>query len=257
MVIGTQKAGTTYLCKALSKHPDIFLPPSKELFFFSKRGITKHDYLNYLKNYFQYKEGKRWVGEGSTTYFQWPYALTNIAHFIGQDIKFILCLRHPTEKAISFYIHNWRRGRYKSGASILSAGQGDARLSPTYTSKYAEPLRRWLKVYSRDQLKIVFFDFLQKDPYGFVKQVTDYLDIPAISEVQKDVVNPGLPLVWDNNYLIISNSGKDNSSFLPRFPKEEIQILHERFLQDIDETSELLEIDLSKWKEFPQFPTSN
>jgi hypothetical protein len=253
MVIGVQKAGTTYLCKALLTHPDIFIPPSKELFFFTKKGVTKQDYVEYLENHFKCTHGKKYVGEGSTTYFQWPYALSNIASFIGSNIKFIVCLRQPTEKAVSFYIHNWRRERYKLGVSILKVGQQDARLSPTESSKYADSLRRWLEIYNRDQLKILLFDLLQKDPIAFVQEATDYLGVSPVEKVKKEAVNVGLPLVWDGEDLTIAPSKVIPGQIYPRFPKKELQILHSRFLQDIDETSELLDIDLSSWKEFPQF----
>ncbi len=41
--IGAQKAGTTWLARALSRHPDIFMTPVKEIHYFDHiRGVTAH-----------------------------------------------------------------------------------------------------------------------------------------------------------------------------------------------------------------------
>jgi hypothetical protein len=45
LVIGAQKAGTTWLYEQLRAHPDIWLPKEKELHYFDERAVLGHDRL--------------------------------------------------------------------------------------------------------------------------------------------------------------------------------------------------------------------
>lgn len=91
----------------------IFMSSPKELLFFQKQSLSKSAFQNYLADNFSNATNESWLGEGSTVYFQWPRAMENIIRFLGPELKIIICLRHPVEKAVSFYIHNWRRSRLR------------------------------------------------------------------------------------------------------------------------------------------------
>ena len=49
LIPGAAKSGTTYLAKILSSHPDVFMPPLKEPWFFCTSGtlVVYHKGLDY------------------------------------------------------------------------------------------------------------------------------------------------------------------------------------------------------------------
>ena len=51
-VVGAQKSATTSLFKYLSAHPDIFMPPEKEVSFFSDTDYFERGVEEYLATHF-------------------------------------------------------------------------------------------------------------------------------------------------------------------------------------------------------------
>ena len=251
-IIGAQKSGTTYLAKVLSLHPEVFFSEPKELMFFSKAGITRKDYRQYKADYFSGARGERWIGEGSTTYLQWPAALDNLRAFIPGKPRFIVCLRQPTEKAVSFFIHNWRRNRYQPQTSLSDTLAMPLGISPLATSLYTPSLRRWLAVYPRECFAFLNFDWLCSDPTVFVRRATDFLDIAPSTEIPAKLINAGLPLAWRNGRLTIAGEVDDGQT-RPLFLPEELERLHALFQDDIDSTEALTGLDLSDWRRMPSF----
>jgi hypothetical protein len=251
-ILGAQKAGTTYLAKVLSLHPEVFFSEPKELMFFSKPGITKKELRTYTDEYFSGTRGEKWVGEGSTTYLQWPDALPNLSKHIQGAPKLIVCLRQPTEKAVSFFIHNWRRGRYAPGTTITDTLDMKLGLSPLKTSLYVPSLRRWLAAYPRENFCFMKFDHLQATPDRFVRKATDFLGITPTTDIPNKLINAGLPLIWEDGKLTIA-SKVDADQTRPVFTVDELEALHARFQDDIANTAELTGLPLGNWTKLPTF----
>ncbi|MDB2407701.1 sulfotransferase domain-containing protein [Jannaschia sp.] len=255
-ILGTQKAGTTYLAHVLSQHADVFFTDPKEPLFLSRAdGVSQKDYEKYLTTYFGEAKDQRWRGEGSTTYLQWPAALKRIVEFMppdsGEDLpRFIVCLRQPVEKAISFFIHNWRRGRYAESTGIMDVLDEPITLSPYKSSCYADSIEKWFAHFPREQFLFLPFDELQKNPTGFVRHATDFLDISAVPEAPSKVINGGLPLVWKDDALTVKGDIPEGS-YRPVFTKDELERLQESFLSDIARTETLTGLDLSSWRDLP------
>lgn len=251
-ILGAQKAGTTYLAKVLSQHPDIFFSSPKELLFFQKADLTDTDYTAYLDQHFSGAGKQRWAGEGSTVYLQWPNALQNIKRFVPGTPHFIVCIRQPTDRAVSFFIHNWRRGRYAPGTSLLEASVMRLGLSPWESGRYAPSITRWLTAYPREHFCFIDFDVIKRDTNDFAKIATDFLDIAPPARTPDQVVNAGLPLIWEKGVLTTAPKAGDDK-VRPIFRPEELEELNERFQADIAETEALTGLDLSAWRNFPTF----
>jgi len=77
IVVGTAKAGTSFILKYLRQHPDLFIPNSNELYFHSKlknflgpfdkniKFKQKRNFKEYLKN-FEAGKNKKIIGEIAT-----------------------------------------------------------------------------------------------------------------------------------------------------------------------------------------------
>lgn len=253
-ILGAQKAGTTYLAQVLSQHPEVFFSEPKETMFFSKKLERNAErYAEYLKEYFGEAQSQPWRGEGSTTYLQWSGVIEEVQRFVPGKPKFIVCLRQPLAKAISFYVHNWRRDRYAPGTTLTETLDLPVQSSPFASSLYAESIERWLKAFPREDFLFLKFDLLQENPSGFVNEATKFLGIEPVSVVTEKKVNAGLPLVWEDGALTISQrAAGDKVDKRPYFFVSELEHLQDRFLDDLNKTEELTGLDLSSWKQMPE-----
>ncbi len=251
-IIGAQKSGTTYLAKVLAAQDRVFMCDPKEPLFFSRPDIDRAQFDEYLAANFVEADDEIWVGEGSTTYLQWPHALENLRAFIPGTPKFIVCLRQPTEKAISFYIHNWRRGRYAPGTRIADTFRLPIGLSPMKTSLYAPSLAIWLAAYPREAFCFLKFDELKEDPAAFVRTASEFLGIPEPETVLRKMVNAGFGLSWKGDVLVIDDPDAPTEN-RPEFTRAELEDMHALMQDDIARTEELTGLDLQNWRSFPSF----
>jgi hypothetical protein len=112
LIVGAAKSGTTSLHNYLKQHSDIFMSDHKEPHFFVNNeigtnripnGISKYDdYIALFKNSEIYK----YRGESSAMYLQFPdISIKNINKYLNDDVKVIIMLRNPIERAFSGYQH--------------------------------------------------------------------------------------------------------------------------------------------------------
>lgn len=138
--IGAQKAGTTPLFFLLRQHPDIFLNPQKETHFFSKSrhySSARHYELGMFAGY----RGQRAVGEISPEYMRTPGVARAIRDTLGQ-VKIIICLREPLDRAFSHYLHCLRAA--EDNRSFFEGCSTDSRL-PLWAEAYDDVTRAYIR----------------------------------------------------------------------------------------------------------------
>lgn len=152
---GAQKAGTSWLKKALSNHPDVWMPPI-ELHYFSNniREWSFDEYLGVFSN-----SEKKFVGEKSTTY------IGVVEKIISKlpDAKIIFILRDPFERIVSHYFHVLRHGR------LDNYNVTDFVRNNLYhcidSGMYYENLNKYF-----NQIHIIFFEDIKKRPNLVIEQ---------------------------------------------------------------------------------------
>ncbi|MFM9986435.1 MAG: sulfotransferase family protein [Flavobacteriales bacterium] len=125
MLAGAAKCGTTSIYQYLQHHPRIYIPEIKEPFYFSfddqeptytsKRFKSKVVWQQdeYLKLYKHLEEHIK-LGDASTSYLY--TAATTIKHMQrvygerSRDVRIMLILRNPVDRAFSHYTHLVRNG---------------------------------------------------------------------------------------------------------------------------------------------------
>jgi len=125
LIVGGAKCGTTSLHHYLRQHPQVFMPDNKEpLFMVSaiyeklSRKDPRHkivetilppsfkDYLNLFKQ----AKNQKARGEASSPYlYYYQTAIPKIKEYLG-DVKIIIILRNPVERAFSSYKHLLKYG---------------------------------------------------------------------------------------------------------------------------------------------------
>lgn len=252
-VPGVQKAGTTYLCRQIARHPDIFFSKMKEPHFFHQKQFTEEAIDEYLATHFAEAGDERWVGEGSTRYFQSDEAAARIKNRLGTDLRFIVAFRQPTEKAVSLYLHNFKRGRLTGRESILQMKAGGVAVVPF--SLFAHGCRTYLDTFGAERIHFMRYDDLVSDPLGFVNSALDFLGLAPIERTSEKLANAGYNLAWDGDELVaeVPAEALAAGQVPPRFPRTELEELHGMFLKDIAETASLTGLDLAHWWDFPTF----
>jgi len=112
--IGAAKSGTTMLSSLLQQHPEIYIPPQKELHYFDGDSINRGD--NIIWYFSQFKKNKA-VGEYTPSYLLIPTAPDRILKTLGKKVKLIVLLRNPVDRAFSHYCHvknNWHKQKYRA-----------------------------------------------------------------------------------------------------------------------------------------------
>lgn len=276
-ILGAQRAGTTWLSEQMMRHPEIlFSTPKEPLLMGRKAAVTLDDYRKYLAtafpqtprrlDLFSKPQGRKYMAEGSATYFQSPFALDRIRVFVPGRPKFIICLRNPVAKGISFFFHNWRRGRYKPGTGFSETLMPLGQFSPLFTSLYAEPIKRWLAAYPREDFLFLKYDDFSQDPVRYLEQVSHFLQIAPFpppsqgvvnwglslvglgrsrdARTSREITNRGLSLVWKDDVLAPLDPGPADH---PAIGFNEMKDMHATLLPDIRLTQDLTGLDLSDW----------
>ncbi len=188
LCIGAQKCGTTSLWKILSAHPDVFLASPRETQFFHDDlqfadGIQCYEY-----RYFSGWRGQPAVGEKCPEYLYVPGVARRIHDTLGPDVRFLVTIRSPAQRAFSHYRHNLTALRelrsfeeaLEDEAGNLAAGRCvPAPFGYLGRGRYAEQLQRFLEYFDRDQFLIVDFDTdICSDQRALTHRLYGFLGLP-------------------------------------------------------------------------------
>lgn len=188
-VIGAQKSGTTSLHHYLLSHPDIYLPESKESHFF----VDDEKYLKglefYQREYFGAWSGESVVGEVDPDYMYFPVVLERILTDIpSPQLKFILALRNPINRAYSHYLMSQRRGIEPLTFEDAIDAETD-RLGKGFFEKehysyldrgfYARQIERIFDLVDPEQVMFVLAEDLQSEPRREVMRCLRFLGLEA------------------------------------------------------------------------------
>ena len=173
------KSGTTTLNDYLSLNEDILMCPSKEPQFFSSKydeGIANYESL--------WSDTSKVCGEASTCYSRWPFyqdVPKRIASY-NTSMKLIFIMRDPVERAYSHFRHNvlTDQFKYKSFSDALLKSD-EIRL----TSMYMTQIEKFLEFFPKDQMLLIDFDVLTKNPIMTINEIEIFLNV-HIDIVAKD-----------------------------------------------------------------------
>ncbi|MBA3731354.1 MAG: sulfotransferase domain-containing protein, partial [Gammaproteobacteria bacterium] len=101
LIIGASRCGTTWMANNIKSHPDVFMPPKKELHFFDASFDKGWDYY---ASFFPDKKCARYraIGEATPAYLYMPQVARLIKSRLP-DVKMIVSLRNPIDRAYSQY----------------------------------------------------------------------------------------------------------------------------------------------------------
>lgn len=186
LVLGTQKGGTTTLQKLLEQHPNIFLPPCKEVHYFSLHADEPLSW--YADHYIDAKRGQK-RGDITPFYLFHPEAPNRIKASLPK-VQMIVLLRDPVERSLSQVFHARRHGfESLELAEALAAEQKRLASGSSYSlqkhsyvarSRYLEQLDRYEAIFPKRQLLIIKSEDLFDSPKIVWERLQYFLRLPSI-----------------------------------------------------------------------------
>ncbi|MFQ6615228.1 MAG: sulfotransferase [Fidelibacterota bacterium] len=295
LVVGAAKSGTTAFCTFLGQHPEVFIPVIKEPKFFTSQFMDdpltgRGDRLiqevqvrafSAYRGLFRKAEGLKAVGEASADmlYF-YRRTIPLIKEYLG-DVRILILLRNPVERAFSAYKQLVRDGReWLSFREALMREEDRRRENYEYMWHYTrvgfyhKQVKAYLDNFRRG--KVILFDDLVRDPRGCLEETFRFLGVdPTVSleidrrinvsrvpdgGIMRSVFRLGPVKVWLYRMLVTSGIG-DRRIFrwVDRFRGYRIRKLRMKaetrsrlqalYRKDIVNLEGLLGRDLSGWLE--------
>lgn len=294
MMVGAAKSGTTAIATYLSKHPQVFLTPLKEPKFISSQFLTYplngpgdqwvqtiafQNLSDYLKLYRNVREEEA-IGEASVeNLIYYREAIPLIQKYFG-DVKIIIILRNPIDRAFSAYMHLCRDLR--ETLSFEEALEAETERSKNNWDHiwfykaggmYAEGVEAYQKAFSR--VKVMILDDFKTDRAAFLRELFSFLEVNPDFEVNTSkrfnvsgvprsnwiqrIFKPGILYAWfyrkmvmytglKEDWLlgIIENLWRFNLRPIRMNPETRRQLARD-FANDNRRLSQLLGRDLSNW----------
>lgn len=178
--IGPDKAGSTWLHAVLLHHPQVFLTPAKDLYFFDRFWSRGAQW--YAAQFRGSSPAHRAVGEVCPDYLASPEAPDRM-HEVIPDARLVCTLRDPAARAFSSWLYMRKHGE---GESTFRAALDDF---PDLIEhgRYGTQLARFAAHYGPDQLFIGLFDDLKSDPQGFIDTLCDWLGLDRYTLPEGDL----------------------------------------------------------------------
>lgn len=175
LVIGAMKGGTTSLWQYLKSHPQIYLPPRKEIHFFSYDENWRKGVAWYEGQFAGAPPGALAVGEASTTYAKYPL-IEGVPQRIAAllpDVRLIYVIRHPIDRMRSHYLD--RHGAGEESVPIETALLSDERYLSI--SRYGMQIERYLDFFDRRQILFVTSEALRDQRQITIRTVFEFLGV--------------------------------------------------------------------------------
>lgn len=201
IIAGERRSGTTALDRWMRAHPDVYLHPHRDMAFFIEQEIVgtttwrdgEADAERWQRDHtpddyaarFAGAEGQTAIGEKSADLLFWRPAHARIARFVP-DIKLIITLRDPVERAWSHYWNEVGKGRESLSFEDALAAEDErmaasayARNHLSYRSRghYADSLTHLFEHVDRARVLIRTLEQAIAAPRADLARIYTFLDV--------------------------------------------------------------------------------
>lgn len=287
LCVGVQKAGTTTLHDILKQHPDIYLPKLKEAHFFDWPERYKKGIQWWLGAFFGDYCDEKIMGVITPEYLYYEEVPEKIYQDLGGDIKIIIILRNPVDRAYSHYLMSKRRS-YETLSfedAILAEPerirQGDFErnhFSYIDRGRYAAQLKRYYALFKHENIKVLIFERdIKNNIDETIEEIEAFLGVEQLllntkfeSNIAREPKNEALNQVLHSRSLIrkiigklipFRNAKRKIKQLLIEHNMKKIteekailtenvrrEILCNFFDKDIAEVERIIKADLSLWR---------
>jgi Sulfotransferase family len=172
VIIGAMKSATSSLQEQLARQPGIFMCTPKEPNFFSDTEQYARGMPWYSGLFADAPEGSL-LGEASTHYTKlptYPEVVQRLKQYLPKA-RFVYVMRHPVDRLVSHYIHEWSTGVYRCGFEEAI----DKYPELVSYGRYAMQLEPYFEAFGRDAVLPVFFDRLLAEPQAELERICRFI----------------------------------------------------------------------------------
>ena len=220
LIVGAAKAATTTIHHYLSQHPEIFMSKNKEPSFFAfaqeniERYYHPHSVTDLITNYDEYlklfenSKHEKVIGESSTPYlFLYEKTIKNIKKYCENyaDIKILIVLRNPVERAYSQYLM-YKRECWEPMSFEKALKNEKERMINNYhidfayfeRGLYANQVEAYLKNFNN--VKVILYENFKNDNEFYYKEIFNFLGLSEIKFTKTERKNIGQ--IPKNKFLV-------------------------------------------------------
>ncbi|GAB4228885.1 MAG: sulfotransferase domain-containing protein [Stanieria sp.] len=287
LIIGAAKAGTTALHEYLQQHPQIYLTPTKETNFFAFEGkkinfqgpgdeALKDFSITDLKTYqaeFAKVTNQIAIGEACPLYLYDTKASQRIKDYLP-DVRLIVILRNPVERAYANFLHLVRDGREPYTDFSLALQDELTRIANNWEwfwhyiqlGYYSIQLQRYYDIFDRNQIKVYLYEDLRSKPLALLEDIFQFLEVEPsfVPDMGRKPNKSGMPKNKIAHYFL-TKPNPLKTILKPLFPAQLRQkIQHQNlntpqlseavkhkliaiYQEDILKCQDLIKRDLSGW----------
>ena len=203
LIVGAAKSGTSSLHNYLNQHPEVFMPSYnsegmkvKEPRFLIK-DLVKHRLHNGVWTWEEYKSlfgdviDEKAIGESTVLYlYYYKDAIKNIKEKLGNDVKIIIMLRNPADRAYSAFQHVSRGFKEQNSfEKSLEMEDGrlerDGNLTPMVMYKdmglYHDMVKSFQENFSN--VHVIIYDDFRDDTENEMKKIYQFLGISENADI--------------------------------------------------------------------------
>lgn len=176
LIIGAQKAATSWLASCLGEHPDVYVAEAKEIHFFNNHFDKGTDWY---ASHFSRWSGQPLMGEATPGYLNHPAAPERIKLVLGAQVKLIASLRHPVDRAYSAFWHYIQRAKIPADADFHTYFQKDERYGLRSRGYYFAQLSRYFEHFPRGNVQILIYEDIKQNGQHAIDECLTFLGVDA------------------------------------------------------------------------------
>ena len=208
LIVGAQKSGTTALAHFLGQHPDICMAEPKECHVFDDpdygAGWSREDIDRFYEPFFAHCSGERLRGEATPAYMFYEDIAAELARY-RPELKLVVILRDPVERAISHYLMERTRGHERlplwlallaeqflgrNGGKPRAPDRAYGRYCYRKRGLYSGQLRRLYRHFPGDRVLVLRQADLHHDHANTLAHVFDFLGVSPEPAIAAEIVRP-------------------------------------------------------------------
>jgi Sulfotransferase domain len=211
-IVGSAKSGTTALYHMLRRHPQIFMPDSKEPWFFASelqentppRPEGTPRTLEEYRAWFKGAQPGQLVGEASVLYL-WSQTAARAIAAVRPDARIIAILREPASLLRSLHLQfvetyietelDFARAleledERRAGRALPRSAYWPRALMYSEHARYVEQLRRYHEEFGEDNVLVLVYDDFRDDNDAAVRRVLRFLGVDDAVALESVTANP-------------------------------------------------------------------
>ena len=245
LIIGAMKCGTTSLYNYLAQHPEIASCHIKEVDFFNNQSRFSKGF-NFYQSLWKWNSNvHKYALEATPGYTRVSHPnYLNSAENIYQTqkdnnvrFKFIYILRDPVDRVESHYTQG-RKFLHQDSLDPISAGVTEEIID---TSRYAMQIDEYYQRFPAEDILLVNFEELKKNPDILLKQICEFLAIDSDFQFEglDQVHNPyskELSRVFIPGYSWLRKTSflRDLIAFMPSQIKQSVRLVRNLFAKKVE-----------------------